>query len=66
MLADIFKGIFDTDMTSVIAPSDFLLCVGSALIIGLILPGFICTVPDIPKALWQRSPCFRQWSVWSL
>jgi len=40
MLADIFKGIFDTDMTSVIAPSDFLLCVGSALIIGLILAGF--------------------------
>lgn len=40
MLADIFKGIFDTDMTSVIAPSDFLLCVGSALVIGLILAGF--------------------------
>ncbi len=40
MLADIFKGIFDTDMTSVIAPSDFLLCVASALVIGLILAGF--------------------------
>lgn len=40
MLANIFKGIFDTDITSVIAPSDFLLCVGSALIIGLILSGF--------------------------
>lgn len=40
MLANIFRGIFDTDMTSVIAPSDFLLCVGSALIIGLILAGF--------------------------
>lgn len=40
MLADIFKGIFDTDMTSVITLSDFLLCVGSALIIGLILAGF--------------------------
>lgn len=40
MLDNIFKGLFDTDMTSVIAPSDFLLCVGSALIIGLILAGF--------------------------
>lgn len=40
MLTDIFGGIFDTDMTSVITPSDFLLCVGSALIIGLILAGF--------------------------
>lgn len=40
MLANLFRGIFDTDMTSVIAPSDFLLCVGSALIIGLILAGF--------------------------
>jgi hypothetical protein len=40
MLANIFRGIFDTDMTSVIAPLDFLLCVASALIIGLILAGF--------------------------
>lgn len=40
MLADIFKGIFDTDMTAVIEPLDFLLCVGSALLIGLILAGF--------------------------
>lgn len=39
MLNTIFRGIFDTDMTSVIAPSDFLLCVGSALIIGIILAG---------------------------
>lgn len=40
MFVDIFKGIFDTDMTSVIAPSNFLLCVGSALLIGWILAGF--------------------------
>lgn len=40
MLADMFRGIFDTDMTSVISPSNFLLCVGSALLIGLILAGF--------------------------
>ncbi|MGN1316416.1 MAG: DUF4956 domain-containing protein [Acutalibacteraceae bacterium] len=40
MLSKLFGGLFDTDMTSVIAPSDFLLCVGSALGIGLILAGF--------------------------
>ena len=39
MLDTIFRGVFDTDMTSVIGLSDFLLCVGSALIIGLILTG---------------------------
>lgn len=33
----IFRGIFDTDMTSVISLPDFLICVGSALIIGMIL-----------------------------
>lgn len=37
MLNNLFRGIFDTDMTSVIAPSDFLLCVGCALVVGIIL-----------------------------
>lgn len=37
MLADIFKGLFDTEMTSVISPVDFLICVVSALATGLIL-----------------------------
>lgn len=37
MLNNIFQGIFDTEMTSVIAISDFMLCVGCALIIGLLL-----------------------------
>lgn len=40
MLANLFRGLFDTDMTSVIELSDFLLCVCSALVIGLILAGF--------------------------
>ena len=35
----LFQGIFDTNMTSVISISDFLLCVGCALVIGLILAG---------------------------
>lgn len=37
MLETIFKGIFDTDMTTVITVTDFLLCIGCALVIGIIL-----------------------------
>ncbi len=37
MLDSMFRGLFDTDMTSVISVSDFLLCIGCSLIIGLIL-----------------------------
>ena len=37
MLDSLFRGIFDTDMTTVIPVSQFLLCVGCALVIGLFL-----------------------------
>lgn len=37
MLDTFFKGIFDTDMTAVLSVSDFLLCVGCSLVIGLML-----------------------------
>ncbi len=37
MLEQIFRGLFDTDMTRVIGIGDFLLCIGCALLIGLIL-----------------------------
>ena len=37
MLDNIFKGIFDTELTTVIPVRDFLLCVGVSLVIGLIL-----------------------------
>lgn len=37
MPESLFGGLFDTDMTSVIAVSDFLLCVGCSLLIGLFL-----------------------------
>ncbi len=39
MLDNLFRGIFDTDMTNVISVADFLTCVGCALVIGLILAG---------------------------
>ena len=37
MFHSVFRGLFDTDMTSVISLSDFLLCIGVSLLIGLIL-----------------------------
>ena len=37
MLDNIFKGIFDTDLTKVISVTDFLMCVGVSLALGLIL-----------------------------
>ena len=39
MLDSLFQGLFDTDMSSLISVPDFLLCVGCALVIGLLLAG---------------------------
>lgn len=35
MLENLFKGLFDTDLTTVISATDFLLCLGCALVLGL-------------------------------
>lgn len=37
MLTNIFKGLFDTDLTVVISITDFLLCLGTALVLGLVM-----------------------------
>lgn len=37
MFNDLFHGIFDTEMTSTVSALDFFLCVGCALVVGLIL-----------------------------
>ena len=37
MLDNIFRGLFDTDMTSIISISEFLLCIFTSLVVGLIL-----------------------------
>lgn len=37
MIDNLFRGLFDTDMTVVITPSEFLTCLGISLGIGLIL-----------------------------
>lgn len=35
----LFRGLFDTTLTDIIAPGDFLLCVGVSLLLGLLLCG---------------------------
>ncbi len=37
MIDNLFRGLFDTDMTVIIAPAEFLTCLGVSLGIGLIL-----------------------------
>lgn len=37
MIETLFKGIFDTELTTVISVSDFLLCIGMSLVIGLVI-----------------------------
>ena len=37
MLDNIFKGLFDSDLVSVISVTDFLLCLGCALVLGLVM-----------------------------
>lgn len=37
MFEDVFKGLFDTDLTAVISVTDFMLCLGFSLVLGLIM-----------------------------
>ena len=37
MFNTLFKGIFDSEFTTVISVPDFILCIGVSLIIGLII-----------------------------
>lgn len=37
MLENLFKGLFDTDLTVVISVTDFLLCLGASLVIGILM-----------------------------
>ena len=37
MLENFFKGLFDTDLTTVISVTDFLLCLGCSLVLGLVM-----------------------------
>jgi len=37
MLENVFKGLFDTDLTTVISVTDFMLCLGFSLALGLVM-----------------------------
>ena len=37
MLENLFKGLFDTDLAAVISVTDFLLCLGCSLVLGLMM-----------------------------
>ena len=37
MLENLFRGLFDTDLTTVITVTDFLLCLGCSLVLGLVM-----------------------------
>ena len=37
MFENLFKGLFDTDLTAVISVTDFLLCLGASLAIGILM-----------------------------
>lgn len=37
MIENLFKGLFDSDLTAVISLTDFLLCLGISLVIGIIM-----------------------------
>ena len=37
MFEDLFKGIFDSELTTVISVNDFMLCLGFSLVLGLIM-----------------------------
>ena len=37
MFENFFKGLFDTELTMVISVRDFMLCLGAALAVGLLI-----------------------------
>ena len=49
----LFRGLFDSDLTRVISPADFLLCIGCSLILGLL----------IALAYLYRTRCTRSFVV---
>ena len=61
-IQQIFKGLFDSDITTVISITDFLLCVGASLILGIVLAlaymyktrytkSFVVTLALLPAAV---------------
>lgn len=53
MLDSLFRGLFDSDLTRVISLTDFLLCIGCSLVLGLL----------ISLAYLYRTRCTRSFAV---
>lgn len=62
MLDNLFRGVFDSDLTSVISVGDFVLCMGVALVLGLVIAfgytfrarytkSFVVTLALLPAAV---------------
>ena len=58
MLDSLFRGLFDSDITVAIRVTDFLLCLGCSLLLGLARQG-ICFFPILPLMV-------RLWGVWGI
>lgn len=64
MLETLFRGLFDSDLTSVIGVTDFLLCMGFSLVIGIVMAlSYMYRTRDIRRALLLRLLCFLRWSA---
>ena len=58
MLDTVFRGLFDSDLTSVISITDFILCMGVSLILGFVMaPCLYVPHPVYQKALSLRLLC---------
>lgn len=66
MIDNLFRGLFDTDMTVIITPAEFLTCLGVSLGIGLILAALYQYHTRYTRSLWSLWPCCLLWSAWSL
>lgn len=66
MLETIFRGVFDTQLTSTIAPEQFLLCVGASLVIGLVLCALMLWRTRPSAGFPSHWPPCPRWFAWSL
>ena len=52
MLDSLFRGVFDSDITVVIGVTDFLLCPGCSLLLGLAMAFAYMSARGIRRASW--------------
>ena len=60
----VFRGIFESDLTTVISVEDFMLCLGTALVLGLIMALVYLFRTRYTKAWWLPWRCCLRWCAW--